>query len=91
MVSAVSKAMDWVIYYDNYTVTDNNNITHNHMRLASFLVQPGDSGGPVFYGHTAKGLIHGVMNVVMCGSLHCGVYSHIWEVDNSLGVTVATS
>lgn len=60
------------------------------MRLASVKVQNGDSGGPAFYGNTAKGIVKGYVPGVYCGLVECGVYSHIWEVEQALGVTVLT-
>lgn len=79
-----------VIYGDDVTVTDNNNITLLHMRVASIHVQGGDSGGPTFYGNTAKGIVEGFVPGVYCGQYQCGVYSHINEVESHLAVTVLT-
>lgn len=79
------------IFNVNGDIQDNNGVILHHMRYASFLDGPGDSGGPVFYGNQAMGLIEGQTSVLFCGTYHCSVYSQIWEVEQALGVTVRTN
>ena len=79
------------IYNVNGDIQDNNGVVLHHMRFASFLDGAGDSGGPVFYGNQAKGLIEGQATSLYCGTYHCSIYSQIWEVEQALGVTVRTN
>jgi len=62
-------------------------ITLLHMRRATYKTQAGDSGGPVFYGSMAKGVVHGYVT----GNMFDSVYSHVWEVEQQLGLTVKTN
>lgn len=56
-------------------------ITQNNLRTANYISTGGDSGSPIFYGNTAKGIHKGSLGSVK-------FYSHIWEVESALGVKV---
>lgn len=55
-------------------------------RKATYARAPGDSGAPVFYGNKAKGVHSGPASD---GSGNA-VYSHVWELEVKMGVTVYT-
>jgi len=55
-----------------------------NMRTATYGSASGDSGAPVFYSNTAKGIHKGQAGTTR-------YYSHIWEVEQSLNVVVLTS
>ena len=63
---------------DNVTI---NGVTMNNLRGANYGSTGGDSGSPIFYGHLAKGLHKGQ-------AFGMRIYSHVWEVEQALGVTV---
>jgi len=63
---------------------------YNLTEFGPVCVQPGDSGGPVFAGNTALGLLSGrVLPPPPCGE-QFGLYVEITEATAALGVSVAT-
>ncbi|HJZ38571.1 MAG TPA: S1 family peptidase, partial [Solirubrobacterales bacterium] len=54
---------------------------------ASWCTEPGDSGGPVWGGNTAVGLISGAEKEPACGG-HKAYYNEVIEADEAMGVSV---
>jgi streptogrisin C len=74
-----------IVNVDLDGIPDDNGIITNNLREATYASNPGDSGGPLFYGHVAKGVLKGGL------SNGHGVYTHIWEACNALACTVLTA
>jgi hypothetical protein len=75
-ITAVDYQLEGTAYGFNYKF--------RHLRKADFSVRDGDSGGPVFDGQKAMGLVEGRAPDGRA------MYSHIWEVQQLLNVTVVT-
>jgi DNA-binding beta-propeller fold protein YncE/phosphodiesterase/alkaline phosphatase D-like protein len=54
---------------------------------SSFVAIPGDSGGPVWAGNTALGILSGA---VAAGQIHSAYYAEVTEAADALGVSVGT-
>lgn len=77
-----------VITNTDWSGEDENLVLQDKIRVATYCNEYGDSGGPVFYGNKAKGLNKGFFDgkPAPCSS----AYTHIWEAERGLGVTVFT-
>lgn len=63
-------------------------VTLYRQRLASFPSIPGDSGGPIFSGNTAHGIVSGF--VTYSDGNRDAIYSHIANAQSALGLRVRT-
>lgn len=63
-------------------------VTLHRQRLASFPSIPGDSGGPIFSGNTAYGIVSGF--VEFSDGNRDAIYSHIANAQSALGLQVRT-
>lgn len=72
----------------DWSGADDQGVINDHIRVATYCTEGGDSGGPVFYGNMAKGLSKGFFDgkPSPCSS----AYTHVWEAERGLGVTVFT-
>lgn len=64
----------------------------NLVEMDNDFGEPGDSGGPIYYGNTAYGLHQG--NVAYCPTWpwqHCDVFSRADKIDDAMGVSVRTN
>ncbi len=74
----------------NKTVNYPEGTVYNLTEVAGgeFCAIPGDSGGPVFAGHTALGIFSGALELSCGGNL--GYYAEITEATEALGVSVGS-
>ncbi|MDR6227285.1 S1 family peptidase [Desmospora profundinema] len=69
----------------NYTTRFSDGAVHYRQRQATFYAQPGDSGGPVYYGSQSKGIVSAI------DSRGYSYYSHIGYGLSELGLTAITN
>jgi hypothetical protein len=69
----------------NFTTRFSDGAVHYRQRQATFYAQPGDSGGPVYYGNQSKGIVSAI------DSQGYSYYSHIGYGLSELGLTAVTN
>lgn len=72
----------------NETIRYADGVTLYNQRLSSFGTIPGDSGGPIFFGDIAHGVVSGY--VEWSNGDRDGIYSHVSHVESQLGVSIRT-
>lgn len=72
----------------NETIRYADGVTLYNQRLSSFGTIAGDSGGPIFSGNTAHGVVSGY--VQYSNGDRDGIYSHVSHVQSQLGVSITT-
>lgn len=82
--SRVSGYTCGTLYAKGFSITYSGGTTLYDQRSATYTVNSGDSGGPIFYATQARG--------VQSGKNEAGraIYSHITNVTSAIGMTVNT-
>lgn len=82
--SRVSNYTCGTLYAKGFSITYTDGTTLYDQRSATYTVNSGDSGGPVFYTTQARGVQSGV------NTAGRAIYSHITNVKSAIGMTINT-